>query len=289
MQDARQDAVTPGLPEMLEALMVVARNAGAAILEIYGREDLGVESKSDDSPLTAADLAANRVILAGLQAIAPQVPVLSEEDEALPFSERQGWQSYFLVDPLDGTKEFISRNGEFTVNIALVDDGVPVLGVVYVPVLNVLYAGFSSPGEQPVAFVERAGSRQKIQVRPLAPRLAAGEPLAVVASRRHSSPEMALCMASLEKHFAGVATVNMGSSLKLCLIAEGAADLYPRLAPTSEWDTAAAHAVVCAAGGEVVDVHLEPLRYNRKAGLLNPYFYVLGDTDFDWRKVLLDI
>jgi 3'(2'), 5'-bisphosphate nucleotidase len=289
MPDEKQDTVTPGLPEMLEALITIARDAGAAILEIYGREDLGVESKSDNSPLTAADLAANHVILAGLKAVAPRVPVLSEEDEALPFSERQLWTRYFLVDPLDGTKEFISRNGEFTVNIALVDDGVPVLGVVYVPVLNVLYAGFSPAGQPPVAFVERDGNRQKIQVRPLAPRLAAGQPLAVVASRRHSGPEMALCMASLAKHFAKVETVNMGSSLKLCLIAEGAADLYPRLAPTSEWDTAAAHAVVGAAGGEVVDADLEPLRYNRKAGLLNPYFYVLGDKTFDWRSVLLNV
>jgi 3'(2'), 5'-bisphosphate nucleotidase len=289
MPNEKQYTGTPELPEMLEALITIAQDAGAAILEIYGREDLGVESKSDNSPLTAADLAANKVILAGLQAVAPLVPVLSEEDEALPFSERQLWKRYFLVDPLDGTKEFINRNGEFTVNIALVDDGVPVLGVVYVPVLNVLYAGFSPAGQPPVAFVERDGSRQEIQVRPLAPRLVAGEPLAVVASRRHSSPEMALCMASLAKHFAEVETVNMGSSLKLCLIAEGAADLYPRLAPTSEWDTAAAHAVVSAAGGEVVDADLEPLRYNRKAGLLNPYFYVLGDKTFDWRSVLLNV
>jgi 3'(2'), 5'-bisphosphate nucleotidase len=208
----------------------------------------------------------------------------------VPFSERQQWLRYFLVDPLDGTKEFINRNGEFTVNIALIDHGVPVLGVVYVPVLDVLYAGLSGPkagGGASLAFVERDDQRQNIAVRKMAPRITAAESVVVVASRRHSSPAMEHCMATLTSRFPTLETLNMGSSLKLCLIAEGQADLYPRLAPTSEWDTAAAHAVVIAAGGEVVDDEFVPLRYNTKAGLLNPYFYVLGDVAFDWRACLI--
>jgi 3'(2'), 5'-bisphosphate nucleotidase len=275
--------VTVTMQEILAGVIDIARQAGGAILEVYEREDFSVQSKSDNSPLTAADLAAHELIVSGLTALAPEIPVLSEESDDIPFSERQQWTRYFLVDPLDGTKEFIKRNGEFTVNIALIDQGVPVLGVVYVPVLDVLYAGTSSGPDDPagVAFVERDGARQDIRVTPLAPRIAAGNPLRVVASRRHSSPDMEACMVALNKRFE-VTTLNMGSSLKLCMIAEGQADLYPRLAPTCEWDTAAAHGVVMAAGGEVVDAAFAPLRYNTKAELLNPYFYVLGDTSFDW-------
>ena len=279
------------MQDVLEGVITIAREAGAAIMDVYSRDDFGIESKSDDSPLTAADLAANAVILAGLKRLAPDIPVLSEESDEVPFSERQQWLRYFLVDPLDGTKEFINRNGEFTVNIALIDHGVPVLGVVYVPVLDVLYAGLSGPkagGGASLAFVERDDQRQNIAVRKMAPRITAAESVVVVASRRHSSPAMEHCMATLTSRFPTLETLNMGSSLKLCLIAEGQADLYPRLAPTSEWDTAAAHAVVIAAGGEVVvDDEFVPLRYNTKAGLLNPYFYVLGDVAFDWRACLI--
>jgi 3'(2'), 5'-bisphosphate nucleotidase len=271
------------MQEILPGVISIARQAGKAILEVYQREDFSVQSKSDDSPLTAADLAAHQVIVSGLAALAPEIPVLSEESDDIPFSEREKWSRYFLVDPLDGTKEFINRNGEFTVNIALIDEGVPVLGVVYVPVLDVLYAGTSSGSDDQagVAFVERDGARKDIRVASLASRLTAGEPLRVVASRRHSSPDMEACMVALNERFA-VTTLNMGSSLKLCMVAEGQADLYPRLAPTCEWDTAAAHGVVMAAGGDVVDAAFAPLRYNTKAELLNPYFYVLGDTSFDW-------
>jgi len=271
------------MQEILDGVIDIARKAGDVILEVYQREDFSVQSKDDNSPLTAADLAAHQVILSGLATLAPEIPVLSEESDGIPFSERQQWQRYFLVDPLDGTKEFIKRNGEFTVNIALIDQGVPVLGVVFVPVQNVVYAGVSkSPDDRArIAFVERDGIRKSINVEPLAPRLAAGEPLRVVASRRHSSPDMEACMDALQGRFK-VTTLNMGSSLKLCMVAEGQADLYPRLAPTCEWDTAAAHGVVMAAGGDVVDADFAPLRYNTKAELLNPYFYVIGDRSFDW-------
>lgn len=274
------------LQALLDGVTQIARAAGAVILEVYGREDFNVEIKQDDSPLTAADLAANGIIMAGLAALAPQIPVLSEESDDIPYAERRQWQRYFLVDPLDGTKEFINRNGEFTVNIALVEDGVPILGVVYVPVQDVMYAGITPTDSASEAFVERSGSRQAIRVRALAPRLAAKEPLVVVASRRHTSDDMVRCMSRLNDHFDALTTRNLGSSLKLCMVAEGEADLYPRLAPTSEWDTAAAHGVVRAAGGDVVDQDLAPLRYNQKAELLNPYFYVLGDPSYPWQDFL---
>lgn len=268
--------------DLVQMMSQVARDAGKAILAVYGEADFGIETKSDDSPLTRADLAAHRIIVAGLEAGAPQIPVLSEESEDITWEQRRQWSRYFLVDPLDGTKEFISRNGEFTVNIALIESGVPTLGVVYVPVKDVMYTGDQNAGE---ATVETTQARSVIRARPLDP----SNPLIVVASRRHGGEALARCMNELEKHFAPIETTNMGSSLKLCLIAEGKADLYPRLAPTSEWDTAAAQAVVEAAGGRVVDVKLDALRYNTKENILNPFFYVIGDPSHDWHKVLSDV
>ncbi|HKI73213.1 MAG TPA: 3'(2'),5'-bisphosphate nucleotidase CysQ [Pseudomonadales bacterium] len=273
---------------MLEGISEICRRAGDAILEVYERVDHEVETKQDDSPLTAADLAAHKIILEGLKALAPDVPVLSEESRPPAYDVRKKWNRYFLVDPLDGTKEFINRNGEFTVNIALVDEGAPVGGVVFVPVKDVLYAGWRGEDGK-AAWVVRDGERRSIRTRALKPRLREGEPLTVVASRRHGGETLELVMSVLAKHFASVDTTNMGSSLKLCLVAEGAADFYPRLAPTSEWDTAAAHAVVAAAGGKVVDTKFMPLRYNAKEDILNPFFYVIGDPDFPWEEILEDV
>jgi len=273
--------------EQMEALITIAKDAGTAILEVYEKEDFGIEIKADESPLTKADLAAHEIILAGLKIIAPDIPVLSEESTEIPFSERRKWQRYFLVDPLDGTKEFINRNGEFTVNIALIDEGTPVMGVVYVPVKAVTYAGQQL--EESSAFVERDGDRFEISSRNLQQRLRSNEPLTIVASRRHGGEALQACLKVLEKKFSAVESTNMGSSLKLCLVAEGKADLYPRLAPTSEWDTAAAQAVVEAAGGRVVDMSLMPLRYNSKDSLLNPFFYVIGDKSFPWNDILSGI
>jgi len=272
------------MQSILPGVISICRDAGAAILEIYERNDFDVETKDDDSPLTAADLASHRAIVAGLRRIAPRIPILSEEAERAPWSVRRDWQRYFLVDPLDGTKEFVSRNGEFTVNVALIENNVPVLGVVFVPVKNVLYAG--AQGDGSFAFVERDDDRRDIRTRDLASRLNQGEPLTVVASRRHGSEALKTCMAKLEAHFDRVETRNMGSSLKLCLVAEGEADFYPRLAPTSEWDTAAAQAVVEASGGKVVDTGFAALRYNTSDDILNPHFYVIGDSSYDWRGVL---
>jgi 3'(2'), 5'-bisphosphate nucleotidase len=273
--------------DQLDHLIVIAKEAGAAILHIYENEDFGVQTKADDSPLTRADLAAHEIIVAGLARYAPDTPVLSEESTEIPYDVRRQWQRYYLVDPLDGTKEFINKNGEFTVNIALIEEGVPVAGVVYVPVTGVTYAGAQL--ESNIAFVERDGVRKDISTRNLPTRLRQDEALVVVASRRHGSEALEGCMQTLNQKFTRIETTNMGSSLKLCLIAEGEADLYPRLAPTSEWDTAAAQAVVEAAGGLVVDTELMPIRYNTKSNILNPFFYVIADKTFDWDGILKGI
>lgn len=239
----------------------IARKAGAAIMAIYD-SPFAVEMKEDKSPLTAADKAAHEIIDAGLRALYPGIPVLSEEGRSIPYEERARWRRFWLVDPLDGTKEFIKRNGEFTVNIALIEDGAPVAGGVYVPAQDKLYCGVSGKG----AFVQRDnGEPVPIRVRPADPE--AG--LTVVMSRSHPSPELAEYLKGIKVAEA----LPVGSSLKLCVVAEGKADLYPRLGPTMEWDTAAGQAVVECAGGKVVDLANRRLLYNKKS-LLNEHFIV---------------
>ncbi|TNF93441.1 MAG: 3'(2'),5'-bisphosphate nucleotidase [Gammaproteobacteria bacterium] len=248
----------------IQQIIQLARQAGEKILEVYEREDFGTRLKSDDSPLTEADLAAHHVIVDGLKAIDRDIPILSEESASIAWSERQQWSRYWLVDPLDGTKEFIKRNGEFTVNIALIEDHQPTLGVVHAPVLGVTYFA-----DQAGAFKLNPGAAtaEKITVRSHQP----GETWKVVGSRSHAGDSLVAFLEALGAH----EMVSMGSSLKLCLVAEGAAHIYPRLGPTSEWDTAASHAVVNAAGGEVVIADTDDsLRYNTKESLLNPFFIV---------------
>lgn len=274
---------------LVERVIEICTRAGEAILEVYNSSaELEVDTKADDSPVTAADLAAHAVLAPALAQLIDGVPVLSEEQEMPPFAERSQWQRYWIVDPLDGTKEFIRRTGEFTVNVALIDNGEPVLGVVHVPVLNITYAGAkggAGSGES-IAFKRDAQGDQQIGARPLQPRLDAGEAVELVASRSHGAGAVDQLVERIEADLGAVACKNMGSSLKLCLVAEGAADLYPRLAPTCEWDTAAAQAVVEAAGGIVVDDQFQLLRYNRKDSLLNPFFYVIGDPSYNWRELL---
>ena len=258
----------------LEPVTALAHLAGEKILEIYNSEEFSVQEKADKSPLTAADLASHHAILDGLQALTPAIPVLSEESANLPFAERKAWQRYWLVDPLDGTREFIKRNGEFTVNIALIESGVPVLSVVHVPVSGTSYSACRGLG----AFKQVPGAEPcPIRVR----KLGAG-PVMVVGSRSHRGDSLVRFLEKLGEH----EMVGMGSSLKLCLVAEGEADLYPRLGPTSEWDTAAAQCVVEQAGGYVTDTDMQPLRYNSKDSLLNPYFLVFGDDSRDWSAYL---
>ena len=256
--------------DLLPSVLDVARAAGRAILAVYASADHGVETKADQSPLTAADRAAHETIAAGLARLAPDIPLWSEESATIPWDTRRHWQEFWLVDPLDGTREFIKRNGEFTVNIALVRDHAPVLGVVHAPVLDRDYYGLAGGG----AFRTDAGGPG----RPVRVRAPAPSPLRVAGSRSHRGDSLDAVLARIGEH----TMVSMGSSLKFCLVAEGEADFYPRLGPTSEWDTAAAQAVVEAAGGAVLDLAGRPLRYNTGPGTLNPHFIARGDPARDW-------
>jgi 3'(2'), 5'-bisphosphate nucleotidase len=256
---------------LLAPVVALAIKAGERILRIYGTR-FRVGRKDDSSPLTAADLASHYCISEGLQQLRTVYPALSEESSEVSFAERSGWETYWLVDPLDGTKEFIKRNGEFTVNIALIHQHRPVLGVVYAPVLETCY--FASEG---CGAFKRVGNQEPCQIYARSP---AAQPLCVVGSRSHQTEELATYLARLGEYH----LKSIGSSLKLCRVAEGQADLYPRIGLTSEWDTAAAQCVVEAAGGAVTDLKGEPLAYNRKSSLLNPYFLVFGDKSRDWSR-----
>ncbi len=244
---------------MLEQICQLSRDAGVAILKVYdGEQPLDARQKNDDSPVTAADIAAHNVIKKGLLALDPSIPILSEEDPP-SWAIRQNWTRFWLVDPLDGTKEFLKRNGEFTVNIALIENGHPVLGVVYVPVTGVMYA--AAEGK---AWKEENGQRVEINA-------CEAHPPLVVVSRSHSDDqELQDYLSNLGEH----QTVTIGSSLKFCLVAEGSAQLYPRFGPTSVWDTAAGHAVAVAAGATVTDWHGQTLDYTPKESFLNPGFRV---------------
>lgn len=279
-------------PELIAGLVALARQAGEAIMAIYANQDeYNITHKDDESPLTAADLAAHRIIAAGLPVLL-DVPIISEEAALPEFSERQTWGAYWLVDPLDGTKEFIARNGQFTVNIALVKAGRALLGVVQVPTRDTTYLGVLSARDNASlgAWKYIGGqSPNAIQVRDLNARAAQKLPLTLLLSHRYGTQATVDLLAQIQQQWPGpVETSNAGSSLKFCVIAEGLADFYPRLAPTSEWDTAAAHAVLEAAGGAVVEAGpaLAPLIYNSRDDILNPYFYALGDRRFNWSALL---
>ena len=255
--------------ELIEPVIDLAEDAGRAIMEVYAT-DFDVQSKADASPVTAADLAAHRLIAAGLARLCPGIPILSEEDGLPAYAERAAWPEYWLVDPLDGTKEFVKRNGEFTVNIALIRSNRPVLGVVNVPVQRTTYIGCEGHGAER----RRNGGPGE----PLNVATRSAEPPRVAGSRSHPSDKLAAFLEALGEH----ELVPMGSSLKFCRVAEGKADVYPRLGPTSEWDTAAAQAVVEHAGGLVLKMDGRPLRYNTKDNILNPHFIVFGANDRDW-------
>ena len=250
----------------------LAERAAAAILEVYD-SDFAVQHKDDRSPLTAADLASHRVIVDGLRALTPELPVLSEESADVPWSERRAWTRYWLVDPLDGTREFVKRNGEFTVNIALIADHRPVLGIVQTPVNGDLAAAWEGGGawlSRPGAKATRLGTRRRVS------------PLVVAGSRSHGSEHEAALLARLGP----CAKLPMGSSLKFVRIAAAGADLYLRLGPTSEWDTAAGQCVLEQAGGAVLGFDGEAFRYNTRESLLNPDFLAIGDREADWSALL---
>ena len=269
--------------QLLSRVNEIAIAAGVEILKVYNsKQAIAVSTKSDDSPLTDADRSAHQVIVDQLGMLTPDIPLLSEESDAIDYSQRKSWQSYWLIDPLDGTKEFIDRNGEFTVNIALIENGRAVAGVVHVPVKAVSYFGGIGIGAW-----KQHQFPAYTQAKSIACRLMQTDrPVQIVASRRHRGEQLNALLQHIQSELGETTIVSMGSSLKMCLLAEGKADIYPRLAPTSEWDTAAAHAILSAAGGEIVDLQFAALRYNSRTDLLNPHFIALADPRYPWQGLL---
>jgi len=263
---------------LTDALVAIVDAASREIMTVY-ESDFDVDTKEDDSPLTQADLASHRLIRDALRDLTPDIPLLSEESNAPDFATRRSWNRYWLVDPLDGTKEFVNRNGEFTVNIALIEGHRAVLGIVGVPAQGVTYTGDVTS--------RRAERRDQDGIREIkARRMDRARELVVVASRSHGGERLEMFNTELSRRFRSVERTPVGSSLKLCILAEGRADLYPRLGPTSEWDIAAAHAVLQAAGGAVWTFDRAPLMYNTKESLLNPDFLAVADDAFDWWATL---
>ena len=267
--------MSPQPPQLLNDVMALAQQAGQAIMEVYGKE-IDVTRKDDYSPLTQADLAAHNIIEAGLARLGTGWPVLSEESTAVDFSQRRYWNPYWLVDPLDGTREFIKRNGEFTVNIALIEHHRPVMGVVYAPALDLWYFATSGYGAY-----RRQGSEASL---PIHVRAFDRSRIVVAGSRSHGGSNMTRFLRQVGPH----TLISLGSSLKICLVAEGRADVYPRLGPTSEWDTAAAQCVLEEAGGRLVDINGDTFRYNLQPSLLNPCFFASGAANHDWAQYLDD-
>jgi 3'(2'), 5'-bisphosphate nucleotidase len=265
---------TSDLAALARGCCGIARTAGAAIMRVYASE-FSVERKDDNSPLTQADLAAHRAIVDGLHVLTPQIPVLSEESaEQAAWDVRRQWVRYWLVDPLDGTREFVKRNGEFTVNIALIEDHRPTLGVVFAPVMNEMYWAWRG-GD---AWFDDSAERRNIQLRSHKRR----DPLIVAGSRSHADARLLTALGKLGPH----ELKALGSSLKFCRAASGEVDLYIRYGLTSEWDTAAGQCVLEQAGGRVQTMDGAPLRYNTKESLLNPDFLACGDPSVDWPALI---
>ena len=253
--------------DLISEVKILSIKAGEAILAIY-ETDFVVNNKHDNTPVTAADLAANDIIVAGLQQLTPKIPVISEESELAEYSIRSQWQRYWLVDPLDGTKEFVKGSGEFSVNIALIDENKPILGVIYSPVTQTLYFAAKDYG----SFQSLPGqAATRIKTRKISAKC-------ITVAGSSMGPRFMAFLDCFDKYN----VVKLGSSLKSCLVAEGSADIYPRFGPTSEWDTGAAQCIVEEAGGMLVDTSLQPLRYNTRDSVLNPFFIVAGDKQFDW-------
>jgi len=258
--------------QLMHQALEIARIAGGRIAEVY-EDEYSVSYKSDDTPVTTADLEANKVIVNALEGLSHAFPVLSEESDPVPYAVRNEWSHYWLVDPLDGTREFLKRNGEFSVNIALIENGKPIIGVVTAPILNVSY--FACRG-QGVWKQQGEDAPQTIHVR------AAPEKAGELTLARSRCPTVSKLLQAFLDKLGAHNEVPMGSSLKSCLVAEGVADLYVRLGPTSEWDTGAAQCIVEEAGGYLTDTRLQGLRYNTRESLLNPHFMVFGDKSHNW-------
>lgn len=262
---------------LIEPVVQLAQMAGESILNVY-EQGFSVQQKADDTPVTEADFAANDAIVNGLKQLTPHVPILSEESAAVPYAQRKQWTQYWLVDPLDGTREFIKRNGEFTVNIALIRQGQPILGVVYAPVKEVTY--YASRGCGAYKFAQHK-IPHLISARPCPKKR-----LTIAGGHAKQTQIFKRFINGLGNE---VNIIKIGSSLKSCLVAEGLADVYPRFGPTAEWDTAAAQCIVEEAGGKITDTLMQPLRYNTKASLLNPHFLVFGDSYKRWSQYLMPL
>lgn len=267
--------------DQLTILLKIIREAGSEILSVYSdNSNFRVNYKEDDSPITKADRLADRIIARALKKLPVNFPILSEESEVPLYRERESWTDYWLVDPLDGTKEFIKRNGEFTVNIAHIRNGVPEMGAVHVPVSGVTYLGKKGFGAW---MVDQDDVTKEIHARKMGN---SSRSIKVLTSRSHGNDSLDNLIKGISKELGDTEIVTMGSSLKICLLAEGKADLYPRQTPTCEWDTAAAHAVLAGSGGEIFDDNFRVLKYNQKSSLLNPNFFAVADPNFDWGKWL---
>ena len=258
--------------DLLDPVIAIAKAASKAVLEVYS-EDFDVTEKKDHSPLTRADLKSHDLIVKGLEDLSPHYPILSEESSEIPYQHRSKWSTYWLVDPLDGTKEFIKRNGEFTVNIALIHEHQPILGVVLAPVPDLLYFAVKGQGAY-----RSIGCQSPVRIQVSN---SADGPLRLIGSRSHGTEDLDRFLKTLGPYV----LESVGSSLKFCRVAEGHADLYPRFGPTSEWDTAAAHAIVLEAGGTVSNLEGDELRYNMKSSLLNPSFLVHAMGDQRWLQL----
>ena len=260
--------------DLLAPALEIAIEAGRRILEVY-QSGFHVEQKGDSTPVTEADMAANWIIQQGLSRLTPHIPVLTEESACIAFEERSTWRRYWLADPMDGTREFIKRSGEFSVNIALIDSQKPVLGVVYAPILGYYFYACHGQGAYKR---EGTGLPQRIRTRQLQ-----GDRVIVATTERACrNPDFARFLANLGEY----EIVPMGSVLKACLVAEGRADIYVSLGTTSEWDTAAAQVILEEAGGHLTDTRMQPLRYNCKSELANPHFFAYGDNDEEWSEYL---
>ena len=272
------------LNDLVPPLMDLCHQAGELICGHYHAPGADqYQAKGDDSPLTRAELDSHACLQAGLVALQPQLPVLSEESSDSEKARRHDWQRFWMVDPLDGTKEFLARTGEFTINIALIDAHRPVLGLLYLPLEQTAYVGIPGQGARRLAFRDGQWHEQPLAVRSLP----AGDALTVLASRRHRGPRLLACLEWLGGKWGEVERRDSGSALKFCQLAEGTGDFYPRFTPCCEWDTAAGQALLEAAGGAVLGQDGRPLRYNQGDSLYSPNFYAIADPDAPlWRQLL---
>ena len=270
-------------PNCLENCFDILKKTSKVILDYYYLDKFQITTKDDSSPLTSADLASHKIITQELKKLYPNIPIISEEQKNMPYSERKNWDTLWLIDPIDGTKEFIAKNDEFTVNIALVHNNKPIFGIIFAPALDTVYYGFNNKAYKILEFSKLNNNDVKKNQKIINSRKLDLNNITLAISRRHSKEKL---HDLINLVFPKAKTIPKGSSLKMCLIAEGVADIYLRLGPTSEWDIAAGQAILNSAGGEIYDINSNILKYNTKDSLLNPELYAIGDKDINWKSYL---